>query len=117
MNIILSTEKDIIKYVEFLSSTGELAGSIGEVVLENDKAEEFLAFKYHTKPSVVVQGITPKLWTTEEDLNLSLCIEANVLPAVIAEEFSRTESSIRSRANKVLNKGFNRSSWYDLQQV
>lgn len=111
MQLVLTEKDDILRYIDFLSSEGKLEEAIGSVTLSKEDTQKFLNF---SSPSTVVQGFTPKRWSAEEDLALLGYVDVNTKPEVIAELMDRSESSVRSRANKKLRKGFNHDSWYNL---
>lgn len=111
MQVVLTDKEDILKYIDFLSKEGRLAEAIGEVTLSREDTQKFLNF---SSSSTVVQGFAPKRWSTEDDLALLGYVDVNTKPEVIAELMDRSESSVRSRANKKLRKGFNHDAWYNL---
>lgn len=112
MKLVLTEKEDILKYIDFLSDEGRLEDAIGEVTLNKEDTAKFLA--YSEKPRQGLTAYAPKRWNYDDDLALLGYVEVNTKPEVIAELMERSESSVRSRANKKLRKGFNRDSWYNL---
>lgn len=112
MQLVLTEKEDILKYVHFLNDEGRLEDAIGEVTLNKEDTAKFLAYFKETEQTPI--AFAPKRWNTEDDLVLLGYVDVNTKPEVIAELMERSESSVRSRANKKLRKGFNRDSWYNL---
>ena len=120
MKITLTTQDDIVQYLNFLHQTDRLTAALAGTVVDEPLSSAFV--KYLSSSNDTTSS-TPssdteawqgkKRWTTEERAALSALIAQNHHPQAIGNALGRSEDGVRHQARTYLDLAFNNGKWVD----
>jgi hypothetical protein len=123
MQLTLTTENDLVTYLNFLHQRSVLTSKFPAITLEGKECSDYLQWLYSegneeevddNETTIVVSAPNVnKSWVQEELDAMASLIFQNSHPSDIGAILKRTESGVRHKARSILNMVYQSGKWRD----